>query len=99
MLVRVEPQSEQPEWGLGELDAEVLRVRHPLPACARIEVTRPKVVIVGEDIRPVDVAFVKRAARQVGAKVLHLSPLIARDAVRGWVQAVLDDERAHAEAV
>jgi hypothetical protein len=62
-------------------------------------VTRPKVVIVGENIRPVDMAFVKRAAREVGAKVLQLSPLIAHAAVRGWVQAILDEDKARAEAV
>jgi hypothetical protein len=99
LTVRVEPQAEQPEWGLSEMDAEILRVKHPLPACARIEVTRPKIVILGEDIRPVDVAFVKRSAREVGAKVLQLGPLIARNAVRGWIEAVLDDDRARAEAV
>jgi hypothetical protein len=99
MLVRVEAQDERPEWGLSELDVEVLRVKHPLPACARIEVTRPAIVIVGENIRPVDMAFLKRSAREVGAKVLQLGPLIALNAVHGWLQAVLDDDKARAEAV
>ena len=94
MLVRADDPQQTAHWGLDELDelgVEVLRVRHPLPACARMHVTRPKVVVLGQDIRPVDVAFIKRAAREIGAKIVQLGPLIARDALRGWVRGVLDE--------
>ncbi len=91
MLVRVGSPEENAYWGLDELGVDVLRVRHPLPACARMQVTRPKVVILGEDIRPMDVAFIKRTAREIGAKIVQLGPLIARDALRGWVRSALND--------
>ena len=51
MLVRVDRSATQ-DWGLDELDIEVLRVRHPLPACARMVVTRPAAPVawvVGRD--------------------------------------------------
>jgi hypothetical protein len=94
MLVRIERAAEPSEWGLDNLDVEVLRVRHPLPACARMEVTRPFVVLLGEDVRPVDVAFVKRTAREIGARVVQLSPMLARDSLGAWLRAALEEESA-----
>jgi hypothetical protein len=88
MLVRIEPKTSQ-EWGLKELDAEVLNVKHPLPACERMKVTRPVIVIVGEDIRPVDVAFIKRTARETGARVVQIGPLLVRDSLRNWLRTAL----------
>jgi hypothetical protein len=93
MLVRIDPSAEPREWGLDDLDVEVLRVRHPLPACARMEVTRPFVVLLGEDVRPVDVAFVKRTAREIGAKVVQLGPLLARDSLGRWLRAALEESQ------
>jgi hypothetical protein len=91
MLVRIERTEEPPEWGLEELNVEVLRVRHPLPALARMEVTRPSIVILGEDVRPVDVAFIKRTARDIGARIVQLGPLLARDSLGRWLRATLDE--------
>jgi hypothetical protein len=91
MLVRVDDAEQTAGWGLEELGVDVLRVRHPLPACARMHVTRPKIVILGEDIRPIDVAFIKRTAREIGAKIVQLGPLIAREAMPGWIRGALDE--------
>jgi hypothetical protein len=54
-------------------------------------VTRPFVVVLGEEIRPVDVAFVKSAARQIGARVVQLSPMMARDSLGKWLRAALQE--------
>jgi hypothetical protein len=92
MLIRIEPKApEVSEWGLGQLDAEVLHVRHPLPACERMRITRPVVVVVGEDVRPVDVAFIKRAAREIGARVVQVGPLLVRDSLRNWIRTALNE--------
>jgi hypothetical protein len=91
MLVRIEREAEPPEWGLDDLDVEVLRVRHPLPACQRMEVTRPVIVVLGEEVRPIDVAFVKRTAREIGARVVQLSALLARDSFGKWLRATVDE--------
>jgi hypothetical protein len=90
MLIRIERQDPQiSSWGLEEMDAEVLLVKHPLPACERMRVTRPAIVIIGEDVRPVDVAFIKRAARETGARVVQLGPLLVRDSLRNWIRTAL----------
>lgn len=72
MLVRVEPW-EEGLLLLRELPVRVLRVRHPIPACERMRLTRPAVVIAGARVRPsdfellIDEAYVLRAAvMQVG---------------------------------
>jgi hypothetical protein len=100
MLVRIEPGEEPKELALDELGADVVRVRHPLPACARLRVVRPMVVIVNAEIRAQDVAFVRRAASEIGARVLQLGPIVARDQLRDWLRDAIDEvsrERASAE--
>ena len=87
--MRVDRSATQ-DWGLDELDIEVLRVRHPLPACARMVVTRPVLVILGQEVRSVDIAFVKRVAREINAKVVQLGPRSTRTSFRGWVEWALD---------
>jgi hypothetical protein len=90
MLVRIEKQDPQiSSWGLEELDAEVLCVKHPLPACERMRITRPAIVIIGEDVRPADVAYIKRVARETGGRVVQLGPLLVRDALRNWIRTAL----------
>jgi hypothetical protein len=91
MLVRIEPGEEPRELGLDELGVEVVRVRHPLPACARLRVLRPMVVIVNSEIRPQDVAFVRRAASEIGARVLQLGPIVARAQLREWLRDTIDE--------
>ena len=92
MLVRIERQDVQAaNWGLEDLDAEVLHVKHPLPACERMRVTRPVIVIIGEEVRPVDVAFIKRAARETGARVVQIGPLLVRDSLRSWIRTALSE--------
>ena len=100
MLVRIERGEEPRELALEELDADVVRVRHPLPACARIRVVRPLVVILNAEVRAQDVAFVRRTATEIGAKVLQLGPIVSRSAMREWLRDALDEamrERAGAE--
>jgi hypothetical protein len=92
LLVRIEREAVRAsDWGLDSLDAELLHVKHPLPACERIRVTRPAVVIVGEDVRPVDLAFIKRAAREAGSRVIQIGPLLVRHSLRNWIRAALDE--------
>jgi hypothetical protein len=92
MLIRVEREAAQASnWGLEELDAEVLYVKHPLPACERMRVTRPAIVIVGEEVRPVDVAYIKREARELGARVVQIGPLLVRDSLRKWLRTALSE--------
>jgi hypothetical protein len=91
MLVRIEPGEEPRELGLDELGVDVVRVRHPLPACERLRVVRPMVVIVNAQVRPQDVAFVRRAASEIGARVLQLGPIMARDQLREWLREAIDE--------
>jgi hypothetical protein len=63
------------EWTQSILDgagAEMLKVRHPVPACTRIEVTRPAVVVVGTTVQWRDFLLVMAAAASVGARVIEL---------------------------
>ncbi|HEY8090561.1 MAG TPA: hypothetical protein VIF09_22020, partial [Polyangiaceae bacterium] len=46
MLVRIEDVAELPELDLEGRRLRVVRVRHPLPACQRMVVLQPRVVIV-----------------------------------------------------
>jgi hypothetical protein len=50
----------------------VMRVRYALPACERIRVNRPIVVVIGATIRAVDVERVATAAAQVDAQVVEI---------------------------
>lgn len=52
---------------------QVLRVRHPLPACQRILVTRPLAVVVGPTMRAVDTEDVARAAAHVAARFIEVA--------------------------
>jgi len=88
MLVRIERGDEPCDLGL---DVEVLRVRHPLPACERMRVTRPAVVILSPDVRAWDVVHVEQTAQEVGAAIIQLGPLVARDALAEWLREVLSE--------
>jgi hypothetical protein len=66
------------------LGLPVLRVRYPLPACERIRVTRPIVVVVDRTIRAVDVDCVAHVAAEVEARLVEIA---ARDEV--WLMSLL----------
>jgi hypothetical protein len=92
MLVRIEPAEEPLELGLAELTGavQVLRVRHPIPACQRMQIVRPLVVILGESVRSWALPYVEQSAREVDAVLLQLGPLVVRDALRDWLRRALD---------
>jgi predicted transcriptional regulator len=66
----------------------VLKVRHPLPACQRIHVTRPVVVVVGP-MRAVDVECVAAAAAEVKARVVELA-VIGEDRITTVLERVIN---------
>ena len=90
MLVRIEAGAELPEFDLEGRRLEVVRVRHPLPACQRMSILRPRIVVVGESVREWDVALLQAQAKKIGAAVLRLGPLVSRAAIPGWFRQVLE---------
>jgi hypothetical protein len=66
----------------------VVRVRYPLPACQRIRIVCPHVIVVGQPVRAWSMAAVEQAAKEIGAPVLQLGPLVCRE--------VLADRLRHA---
>jgi hypothetical protein len=70
------------------LGLQVLRVRHPLPACQRILITRPIAVIVGPTIRVADMDCIAQAAAQVEARMVELS-VVGEDRVGAVLQRVV----------
>ncbi len=73
LLVRIAEGEEPPELKLHELPVRVLRTRHPLPACVRIRVVHPHVVVVGRSVMPGFLPELLRAARAVKAELIDLS--------------------------
>ena len=102
MLVRIEPGDEPAELGLEELGVRVLRVRHPIPACQRMRITRPFVVVVGESVREAQRRLLVEEASQIGAALLPLGPLVDRPSLGPWMRGALErvaKRRAGTEAV
>jgi hypothetical protein len=94
MLVRVDPAAEPKDLGVEEAGGRVLRVRHPLPACQRMQVMRPLVVIVGESVRAQDTELLIEQARAIGAAIVQLGPLVPRAAVGPWTRQAIEIVRA-----
>lgn len=92
MLVRIEPGEEPAALGLRELAGavRVVRVRHPIPACERMRVLRPLVVVVGESVRSWAMPCLEEAAAEIDAAVLPLGPLVATEALRDWLSRALE---------
>ena len=90
MLVRIAAGEEPRELALDDLFVRVLRVRHPVPACQRIRITRPHVVIFGESVRLADRALLLEEAKLVGAAVLPLSSMINRQALGAWLRNAME---------
>jgi hypothetical protein len=90
MLVRIEAREDPPELGLGERNLRVVRVRHPVPACQRMRIVRPAVVIVGPSVRDWDFALIQAETQRMGAAVLRLGPLVSRSSIPEWFSRVLD---------
>jgi hypothetical protein len=70
------------------LGLQVLRVRHPLPACQRIRVTRPIAVIVGPTIRAADMDCIAQAAAEVEARMVELT-VVGEDRLGAVLQRVV----------
>lgn len=92
MLVRIEPGDEPEGLGLRELSGavRVVHVRHPIPACERMRVLRPLVVVVGESVLPWAMPYLEKAASAIDAAMLPLGPLVVLAALRDWLRHALD---------
>jgi hypothetical protein len=85
MLVRIDPGTEPEDLRLDETDLEVLRVRHPVPACTRMRVMRPAVVLVGKSVKPRDFILLLRAADDIGAEVFLVDAVAPAEGLHAWV--------------
>lgn len=92
MLVGIGAGEEPPELGLRELTGalRVVRVRHALPACQRMMILHPLVVIVGPSVREWSVPLLQASARCIEAALLQLGPLVARDVLREWLRRTIE---------
>jgi hypothetical protein len=95
LLVHVEPEEESEKLGLDELAVDVLRVRHPLPACERVRVVRPLVVVIGHGVRDSDLDLLRDAARDIGCEIIELGAL-PRPALREEVRRAVDRAKRQA---
>jgi hypothetical protein len=84
LLIRMAPGEEPPELEIERRFVRVLRTRHPIPACTRVRVTRPLVVVVAESVHESIATLVCECAR-VGAAFVHLGPLVDRAALGTWL--------------
>lgn len=91
MLVRVEPW-EEAMLLLRDLDVEVVRVRHPLPACERMKITKPSLIIVGAGVRTKDFELVVDEAYELRAAVLQVGQ-VPWGKLRTWMNMALDKVR------
>lgn len=91
MLVRMEPWEEQMLL-LRDMAATVVRVRHPLPACERMRVTKPAVIIVGAGVRPKDFELIVDEAYELRAAVLQVGQ-VPWGKLRTWIATALDKVR------
>jgi len=91
MLVRIEPWEESMLL-LRELNTQVVRVRHPLPACERMRVQKPAVIIVGASVRPKDFELLVDEAYELRAAVLQVGQ-VPFGKLRSWIAMALDKVR------
>lgn len=85
MLVRIEPAEEQGGLDLESLGILVYRVRHPLPACVRMRVLRPEVVLVGKSVTSPDLGQLLFEAHEITAAVMPRTQLLEPGRLREWV--------------
>ena len=91
MLVRVEPWEESMLL-LQDIEANVVRVRHPLPACERMRVVKPAVIIVGASVRAKDFGLIIDGAYELRAAVLQVGQ-VPWGKLRAWIGMALDKVR------
>ena len=90
MLVRIEREEEQSGLDLESLGVVIYRVRHPLPACQRMRVLRPEVVLLGESVLSPDMAHVLFAAHETVACVMPRSQLLDGPGLRDWIVETIE---------
>ena len=98
MLVRIERDEEPAGLDLDQLPLQVFRVRHPMPACVRMCVLRPEVILVGRSVQPWDLARVIDRGNEIGAAVVWLTLLSSFDALRERLLELIDDVRQRRSA-
>jgi hypothetical protein len=91
MLVRIEPWEES-MIPLRDMHARVVRVRHPLPACERMRIQKPAVIIVGAGVRTQDFELLVDEAYELRAAVLQVGQ-VPIGKLRTWIATVLDRVR------
>ncbi len=84
MLVRVEAEDEPRELRSAAARVKALRVREPVPACERIRILRPHLVVVGRTVGSWAYAELAWAARQVGAEIVDLRHVAPGGAGGTW---------------
>jgi hypothetical protein len=89
MLVRVEPADEARDLDLAAYTDQVLRVRHPLPACERMRTMRPVLVIVGPTVCRPDVDSLVCAAREVACEVVVMGAFVSRAAFQDTLRRAI----------
>lgn len=99
MLVRIDPGEEPGDLRVDDLPYTVYRVRHPLPACTRIEVLRPAVVLVGKTVQPRDFVMMIAAADAVRAVIVLAGALTSPDGLHDWVLKVVGEVQARREGI
>jgi hypothetical protein len=90
MLVRIERGQEPPGLDLEELALQVYRVRHPLPACVRMSVLRPDVLLVGASVPPRDLATMIEQANEIQAALIWLPLVFAQESLRDRLLDLID---------
>ncbi len=99
MMVRIEPGEEQDGLDLESLAIRVFRVRHPLQACVRMHVLEPEVILIGESVKPWDLARVLYDAHAIMAASMPRSQMIAGERLREWTLYAIDLVRQRREEV
>lgn len=96
MLVQVERSQELHLLGReSEPSLRILRVKYPLPACVRMRVMRPTVVVVGGEVFGRDLALVLDAASDVNAILIRAESWIDEGALTRWLGRSTEIANAH----
>jgi len=94
MLVRIDRAEESKRFDLSDIADRVFRVRYPLPACVRMRVTRPLVVIVGSAALDRDLRQLEEAAQDIDAEMVELGAFVARAALHDAIHRAVARARS-----
>lgn len=67
----------------------VLRVRYALPACVRMDVVRPELVVLGARVPSRDVTIAMETAYRCVAAFLQVSPLLDPPSFQSWIERMV----------